>query len=188
MDTSSVTAPITDAERQYAVDALKAAQDNLHQALHGLSVGQVQHKPAPDRWSVDECLEHIILVEKGIFRSVQSVMKTPSDPARRAEIRISDVDVIRFVRSRTTGIASPEPFVPTGRFGDTTASLLAFDQQHGAVIDYAQTTADDLRTHYFQHLVFGTLDTYQALLLIASHTERHRKQIDEVKASPGFPA
>ncbi len=180
--------PVTDAERAYAIDALKVAQTNLHQVVDGLSAEQLQHKPRPDRWSVDECVEHIILVEKGIFRAIQSVMPTPADPARRAEIKVSDVDVIRFVRSRSTAIPAPDPFVPTGRFGTTEAAMLAFDQQQQSVIDFAHTTPGDLRNHYFNHPILGTLDTYQALLLIAAHTERHRKQIDEVKASAGFPA
>ena len=187
MEMTPATYTITDAERAYAIDALRVSHDALHQTLNGLSAEQVRYKPSPDRWSADECLEHIILVETGIFRVIQSVMNKPSDPSRRAEIRLSDVDVIRFVRSRTTGIAAPDPFVPTGRFGDTAAALGVFDQQRQAVMDYAQTTPGDWRAHYFQHLVFGTLDAYQALLLMAAHAERHRKQIDEVKASPGFP-
>jgi hypothetical protein len=36
-------------------------------------------------------------------------------------------------------------------------------------------------------LPFGVADTYQALLLIPAHTERHLAQINEVKASAGFP-
>jgi len=31
------------------------------------------------------------------------------------------------------------------------------------------------------------LDAYQWVLFIAAHSERHTKQIDEVKADPHFP-
>jgi hypothetical protein len=34
---------------------------------------------------------------------------------------------------------------------------------------------------------FGTLDCYQLSLMMAAHTERHRKQMEEVKANPNFP-
>ena len=32
-----------------------------------------------------------------------------------------------------------------------------------------------------------TLDAYEWLLFLAAHSERHTKQIDEVKADPNFP-
>ena len=33
----------------------------------------------------------------------------------------------------------------------------------------------------------GKLDGYEFVLLIAAHSERHTKQINEVKADPNFP-
>lgn len=184
---TAVTGPVTEAERTYAIDTLQSTQALLHQAVSSLSPTQLTYRPGADRWSVAECVEHIVLVERGIFRAIQGSMTLPAEPEKRAEIRVSDVDVIKAVRSRTMPIVAPAPFVPTGRYGDTEATLQVFDQQRTAVIDYLQTLAGDLRTHYFAHMVLGTLDAYQAFLLIASHGERHRKQIEEVKTSSGFP-
>ena len=182
-----VTGPVTDQERDYTINALSTTKEALHTSVAGLSVEQLTYKPGPDCWSITECLEHIVLVEKGIFGAVRSGMSGPAEPDKRTEIRVTDVDVIKGVRSRSFKIQAPAPFVPTGRFGDAAGALAAFDEQRAAVIDYVQTVTDDLRTHYFMHMVMGRLDDYQALLLIASHGERHRKQIDEVKTSPGYP-
>lgn len=184
---TTTTGPVTEAERTYAVDTLTSTQALLHQAVAGLSSTQLTYKSNEGRWSVAECVEHIVLVERGIFRAIQGGMTLPAEPEKRAEIRVSDIDVIKAVRSRTITIVAPTPFVPTGRYGDTEATLRVFDQQRTAVIDYLQDLTGDLRTHYFAHMVMGTLDAYQAFLLIASHGERHRKQIEEVKATPGFP-
>jgi uncharacterized damage-inducible protein DinB len=185
---SPVDGPVTEAERAYAVDLLRTTQTALHQALAGLSDAQINYKPAADRWSVADCAEHIVLVESSIFQRILAGMDKPAEAERRAEIRVSDVDVIKSVRSRTVQIPAPDPFVPTGRFGNISAALAAFDEQRAAAITYVETMRDDLRTHFFQHFRLGTLDAYQALLLLASHGERHRKQIEEVKASEGFPA
>lgn len=182
-----VTGPVTDAERTYAVDALQTTQASLHESLAGLSPAQLTFKSSPGRWSIAECTEHIALVEKGIFKAVRMGLDAPADPGKRAEIRVSDVDVIKAVRSRSNALAAPGPFVPTGRFGDADAALTAFDQQRDAAVTFVQTVETDLRTHYFTHFALGTLDTYQAVLLMASHGERHRKQIEEVKTSPDFP-
>ncbi len=188
LQSTPVTGPVTDQERTYAVDALLSTQAALHQSVDGLTDAQLTHKPTADRWSVAECVEHIALVESGIFAAIQKGMNYPANPEKRAEIRYSDVDVIKAVRSRTVTLASPDPFMPAGRFSSTHAALDAFDKQRNDVITYAQTVTDDLRTHYFRHIALGWLDSYQAILLLASHGERHRKQIEEVKTSPGFPS
>lgn len=183
-----VTGPVTDQERAYAIDALTSTRVALRQSINGLTNAQLNYKPAPDRWSIAECVEHIALVERGIFGAIQKGMGYPANPEKRAEIKYSDVDVIKAVRSRSVTLPAPDPFLPTGRFGSTHAALDAFDQQRETAITYVQTVTDDLRTHYFRHIALGWLDSYQAILLLASHGERHRKQIEEVKASPGFPA
>ena len=185
---SPVDGPVTETERTYAVDLLCTTQTALHQAVAGLSDAQINYKPAADRWSVADCAEHIVLVESSIFQRILAGMDKPNDPDRRAEIKVSDVDVIKAVRTRTVQIPAPDPFVPTGRFGSLRAAMAAFDEHRETAIAYAETVTDDLRTHYFTHFRLGTLDAYQALLLLASHGERHRKQIEEVKASEGFPA
>lgn len=184
----AVTGPVTEQERDYAVSALNATKDALHQSLAGLTNAQLSYKPANDRWSVAECVEHIALIERGIFAAIQKGMAYPANPEKRAEIKYSDVDVIKAVRSRVVTLPSPDPFVPTGRFNSVSAALDDFDKQRDVVISYVRTVTDDLRTHYFRHIALGWLDAYQAILLLASHGERHRKQIEEVKAGSGFPA
>lgn len=188
LQSAPVTGPVTDQERAYAVDSLVVTKDALHQSLAGLTNAQLTHKPAADSWSIAECIEHIALVEKRILDAIQASMSAPSEPDKRTEIRVSDVDVIKVVRNRATRISAPDPVVPTGRFGDTATALAAFDTQRDAAIAYVKSVSGDLRTHYFSHFVLGRLDVYQAVLLMSAHCERHRKQIEEVKTNPGYPA
>jgi uncharacterized damage-inducible protein DinB len=183
MPESAATGPVSEAERVYAIDLLRHTQTALHEAVRNLSANQLTTKPALDRWSVLDCAEHIVLVERAIFGRIQAGMHEPADAVRRAEIRVSDVDVIKAIRTRSVQIPAPDPFVPTGRFADLAEALAAFDASREAAIAWTQTVTEDLRTHYFVHFRLGTLDSYQALLLLASHGERHRKQIEEVKAA-----
>ncbi len=189
LQTSPVTGPVTEQERAYAIEVLESTQVALHQALAGLTDAQLSFKPTdrPHRWSIAQNVEHIVLVEGGIFGAIQKGMTYPANPEKRAELKYSDVDVIKAVRSRTVTLPAPDPFVPTGRFSSIDDALAAFDQQRAAAIGFTYNVADDLRTHFFRHIALGWLDSYQAILLLASHGERHRKQIEEVKASPGFP-
>jgi DinB superfamily len=52
-------------------------------------------------------------------------------------------------------------------------------------IEFLQSTPD-LRAHVSDSPL-GPLDGYEWLLFIAAHSERHTKQMLEVKAAPDFP-
>ena len=65
-------------------------------------------------------------------------------------------------------------------------TLQAFNSDRNKLAEYVQTTNDDLRNHIAK-LPFGNIDTYQLVLMISAHTNRHTQQIEEVKADPNFP-
>jgi uncharacterized damage-inducible protein DinB len=178
---------VTETERTYALDLLQESRQRLHQLLATVSPTQEIYKPSPDRWSIAECAEHIVLVETGLANVLQTGISTTGDPARRNEIKVSDVDVLKAVRSRKIPITAPGFAVPTGRFGTSAAALQAFDALRDTVIHFLQTEPGNLRTHYFVHRQLGTLDLYQTALLMAAHVFRHCKQIDDLKADGGFP-
>ena len=59
---------------------LMQTRDALLDSVAGLSAAQWQFKPAPDRWSIAETLEHIILVETAILRNVRATIDAPLAP------------------------------------------------------------------------------------------------------------
>jgi DinB superfamily len=65
--------------------------------------------------------------------------------------------------------------------------LQQFEAARQRTREFADGTAADLRQHFFKHPVFGDLDFYQWILLIAAHCDRHRAQSEEVMASAGYP-
>jgi hypothetical protein len=52
-------------------------------------------------------------------------------------------------------------------------------------IEYIKTTNDDLRAHSFGKT--EPIDSWQWMLEISTHAERHIQQIREIKADPNFP-
>jgi hypothetical protein len=186
-DPATTIGPITPAERQYVLDLLRTTQWQLNESVAGLSEAQYLYSPCPERWSILACVEHIVAVERAIARTVQMSIKMAADPIRRATVKVSDLHVVKSVRSRKVTVTSPPPFEPRGRFTDLATAIVTFNCQRNAAIAYVEVAPDDLRLHYFQHFVLGTLDTYQGILLVASHGERHRKQIEEIKACENFP-
>ncbi|HVN06019.1 MAG TPA: hypothetical protein VMT86_16470, partial [Bryobacteraceae bacterium] len=62
-----------------------------------------------------------------------------------------------------------------------------FKESRARTIAYVTDTQDDLRGHFYDHPVLKTMDAYQWILLLSSHTQRHTAQLNEVKANPNFP-
>jgi len=177
---------ITDEERAKAVEHLTQTRDNLINTVSGLSDEQLNFKASPESWSVAECVEHIAISENLIFDMVNQSMQDMADVASPMESTVSDDDLLAMITDRSHKVKTSEPFEPTGKFGSFEETLQAFTDKRNEHIDYLQNTEDDLRNHFAQ-LPFGTVDSYQVVLFMSGHTERHTKQIEEVMANPDFP-
>ena len=179
---------LTPEEREVALKSLQATHDKFLQSIAGLSQKQWTFKPAPDRWSVAEVAEHIAVSEATLFGLVQKqIMMSPATPEKREQVKGKDEIVLQKVPDRSHKVQAPEFLRPTGRWATEADLTKAFEDSRRTTMDYVRTTNDDLRDHFFDHPVLGTLDGYQWLLLISAHSERHTAQIEEVKADPNFP-
>jgi len=179
---------ISPQEREAALKSLQATRDGFLHSIAGLSEKQWTFKPAPDRWSIAQVSEHIAIAESSIFGFVQGkIMTGPATPEKRAEVKVTDELILEKIPDRSHKVQAPEFLQPTGRFKNREEVTKAFEDARQATIDYVSTTHDDLRDHFGPHPMLGTMDAYQWILLISAHSERHTKQIEEVKADPNFP-
>lgn len=179
--------PLSKKDKKFAVSYFKQTKKHLQDAVKNLSDAQLNWKPADSVWSIAECIEHIALSEKNLFDWGQGSLKEAVNPDKRKELKFtSDQDIIKMVTDRSFRVKTREGFIPTNQFGSPQKSLDAFVERRNGLIDYVKKTDDDLRNH-FVTLPFGTVDTYQFLIFLAGHTERHTLQIEEVKANPAFP-
>ena len=176
---------VTQAEKDRALQYLETTKKNVLEATKGLSEAQWNFKPAPDRWSVAQVMEHIAAAEDFIRDLVkEKVMMAPAGDAGR-DVKKTDEGVLMMVPDRTTKAQAPEPLVPTNRFGSPDASIKHFVESRATTVNFLKTTTG-LRDHVADSPL-GKLDGYEFVLLIAAHSERHTKQINEVKADPNFP-
>lgn len=178
---------LTPQEREFALQQFQTSRDNFLKSISGLSQKQWTFKPGPDRWSIAEVAEHITVSETTIFGLVQRSLQSPATPEKREQVKGKDELILAKVPDRSHKAQAPEILRPTGRWATEADLTKAFEDARKANMDYIRTTNDDLRDHFFDHPVFGTLDGYQWLLLITTHSARHTAQIEEVKADPNFP-
>jgi len=182
------TNTLTPEEREAALKLFQTTHDNFIKSISGLSQKQWSFKPAPDRWSVAEVAEHITVAETTIMGLIRHpLMQSPAAPEKREQAKGKDEIIVQRVPDRSHKVQAPEILRPTGRWATEADLTKAFEDARKANMEYIRTTNDDLRDHFFDHPVFGTLDGYQWLLLIGTHSARHTAQIEEVKADPNFP-
>lgn len=177
---------LTQADHDKAMKYLESTQQGVVAATKGLSPAQWNFKPAPDRWSIAEVTEHIAAAEDFIRGMVvEKVMTAPARPAGEDAASI-DTMVLTAIPDRSQKKQAPDPLKPTNRFGSPEAALKHFAEARATTEDFL-TKTPDLRQHAADSPLGKKLDGYEWILFIAAHSERHTKQILEVKADPNFP-
>jgi hypothetical protein len=163
---------------------LDRARAALRASIDAIPVSLQRQKPASDRWSAAEVVEHLTMVER-IFggRIVKAVDAAQSGLAPEAQARAPLPDAIETRMSdRVNKRQAPETAQPTGAV-DVAAAWAALESNDAALrrvlagcdgLALSQVTLD--------HPFFGTMTVYQWIELMAAHEGRHTEQIREIGA------
>lgn len=181
-------------------EAMDKTRERLRGTLAGLSAAEESFRESPDRWSIAEIVEHLAIIEGNVVRLAGKLVgKAEADGAKRASGggdgeadggngggggRIPPVSLGEIIeRATKEKFNAPEAVVPTG--GASIADSLArLDQSRDAMRALRpRIEAAELSAYRFPHPVFGPLDLYHWLAVSGLHEERHRRQIEALKAS-----
>jgi DinB family protein len=177
---------MTAEERKTVLDQLASSRDRLREAVAGLTPEQWRFKPAPDTYSVAECIEHLSIGESGVVaRLIEKIRTGP--PAPDPETARKDSLVWKAVPRRKHKVKAPPEMAVKTAAPTLAVGLGAFEAVRAATIAFTETTDADLRAYSWPHFTMGPLDGWQWILLTALHAERHTLQIEEIKAHPEFP-
>lgn len=175
--------------RQYFVLIRK----HVVEATTGLSDAQLRFRPAPDRWSIAEILEHMAIVHERIFTRIQQQLPLAPAPAPDRDSQLLDAIVMEKIPDRSIKAKAPEFIQPTGSM-PFSAALDAIFRKYQRLEAFLESTPG-LREHVMDSNALRvvtegahqTMDGYQWALASAAHDERHVRQILEVKEDPNYP-
>lgn len=135
----------------------------------------LRRRPAPDKWSALEIVEHLILAERHVFRFPEPSTLLQGKPQPRRPVRLALVwAVLKF------GIPVRAPsraMLPSGAV-DLPELRARWDSQFewlSRLPDHL--TARDLDRPLFRHPVAGAISASQAIALNRVHLEHHLPQI-----------
>jgi hypothetical protein len=181
-------ANMTAEDRTKVIKYLDESRKEFLAAIDGVTEEQWKWKPAPERWSVGETAEHIVLAEALLFGNVQKAIASPPNPAWEEKTKGKTEFIEKVMAPRLGKATAPEPIVPSGKMTQSQVRE-TFLKQREEIEKFARETQVALKEYTVEHpfAVFNTLNAYQWLIYGPLHTERHDKQIAEVKATPGYP-
>jgi hypothetical protein len=170
------------ADREQVLRLIAESDAALVAAVAGVSDEGARKRPESHRWSVLECVEHVILVEDVVFASI-SARSTPGAPPvepRREE------QILRGMTKREYKISAPEFAEPTGRYSSLAEALQEFRKRRARSIAYIEQYQDDPRNRTTSHPVLGPVNCQEMFLVLALHPARHALQIREARHSLGL--
>jgi hypothetical protein len=163
------------------IAALEAGREDFLAAIEGLSDAQAAMRPAEGRWSVLECMEHIVTVEErfqGWIDNGKRLEAANPNPENEAALTARVTD-------RSFTAQAPEAVQPKGRFASVDVGRAAFQSARDRSVQMAQERGGTLYEVGAEHPRFGPLNGMEVLFLIAGHARRHAAQIRENRAALG---
>lgn len=170
-------------ERDSLVEQLRASRDTLLEVVEGVSDAQGKFKAAPDRWSIEEIVEHVAVAEHGMYRLITAHYEPLAVPAERGREEL----FARRGLDRENRMEAPERVRPRGRYGSLESAVRQFRENRERTIAYIASCEDDLRMRATQHLL-GRMSCQECLMILMTHPIRHAEQIRDIRRSAGYPA
>lgn len=177
---------ITDKERETALALLTRSRVAVLKAVEGVTDEQARWKPAAERWSILEYVEHLAVSDDGLVALVKRSLEGPAHVETEEEQRARSEKIRQTAIPRGVNRA-PENLQPGARFGSLEDAVGAFLAARARTIEFAQSTTEDLRSHFSPHPVLGQMDGYQWLCGNARHAESHAGHIVEIRGLAEFP-
>lgn len=131
--------------------ALEEIADQLVNAVRDVSDELARVKPAPDRWSVLDNVEHLVLVEDRYWKQIGEA-RTGNDSffdSTRAERYIGEY------KSRSVTVQAPDAVLPTGRYATLHDAVAAFRNARKRTADLVRARGRELETLVVSHRRYG---------------------------------
>lgn len=163
---------------------LAACHAESRAALDAVPPDQRTRKPAPDRWSAAEVVEHLAVVERSVagllrrgLEQVRAAGPLPVEDRTSLVLPTLDAELLLDRERRIVAIAR---VVPTGTV-DAEAAWSQFDEARRATVEMLKSV-DGLRTDavHAPHFALGELEFAQWIAFLGLHERRHAAQIREI--------
>src|SRR6266550_481378 len=164
---------------------LDSERTALREAVELVPTDLRDQQPGPDRWSVAQVLQHLVIIEKrigmGMTKWVADAVAGGVGPEGETSSILNSLD-LALIADRSRRRNAPEEVRPNGEL-DAASAWTALEQTRAA-LRAGVLPADGLALGEViqMHPVLGPINLYQWLLFVGSHEVRHTAQVREIAA------
>jgi hypothetical protein len=165
---------------EHLIDALERRRNSLLDELAVLDANSLTAKPIPDKWSILEITEHLVVAEKVILKGLPPFSELIHQPAR-LDNRVKYFLVMAILRFSIPVKVPSRSMNPTG--GPSLTELRQeWDRHLEWLRAYTKEFDDEGRQKsFFNHPVAGPITLVQALRMNLLHIRTHVRQIEKLK-------
>ena len=161
------------------IDELTADRARLAAAVELVPKAVRGRRPAADRWSVAEILEHLMIVEQRATTIVRELAASaPKTDA--ASVRGPGAFDRTVLRDRSQRVMAPAMIQPTGNLDADTAWAALGRSRTALLAAIREAEGRDLTAVSRTHPRLGPLTGYEWIAALGGHEERHAAQIVEI--------
>ncbi len=160
-------------------ELLEQSRQEFTEAVAGVSDAQAAVKPDAARWSVLECVEHVVLAEERFLKFLDEAARLDAPQVSQQK----QAELSSRIRDRSQRAQAPPPVQPTGRYATLAQAMEAFQAVRTRSVHFAQERAGDLDVLNAPHPRFGPVSGREWILIIDGHARRHAAQIREIRAA-----
>jgi hypothetical protein len=169
--------------------ANEQAQALFMAAVSNLTEAQADFRPDEDQWTIAEIVEHVSIIDNNFLRLTHKLLKeaesAPKSP--KTDLNLGHTSLDENGHQHPGPLQAPDRVRPQGgaRIEDSLAKMRA--SLAGFAKIQSRLEAVDLSEQMFAHPFLGPINAYQWMVLLGEHEDRHRGQIERLKATAGFP-
>jgi len=158
-----------------------AFREALGDTISTITKEEAQVYPADEKWSIQEIVEHVSMVDEGMSRICGKLLREAQNEGRSGgDVLISDVFRNYTENADDIKLEAPERVQPTGErsIEESTKkldeNLAAYESLRPLFMGFDGLSAK------FPHPFFGPLSAQDWLVLAGEHMRRHTRQIEKV--------
>lgn len=177
----------TEADRKYLLENLIQSKEEILKETKNLTKEQWNFKESPDRWSINQIVEHIAIWETLFMHEISKALARPADTTFTyfaSDSVFIDSDPKELKQNNAMDYTKPFSFtVPLGN-NEGKNNVTWLITMRNESIEYLKNETKNIRVQYDY---CSGANVHQYYMMIFRHTFRHLRQIRKVKAHAKYP-
>lgn len=169
---------------QARLQSIEAKRVRLQQRISGLEPHVVTARPRPDKWSILEIVEHLVLSERVVFGPLDALEQRT--PRARSLGNRALYWVVMFILRFDIPVKVPSAALLPEGARSVESLWTQWEASHAALRRSVEASDTRVRRHaLFSHPVAGPMTMADTLRMLEVHLDRHIRQIERLMGTRG---